>query len=102
MNAQNVTRDGLESITSSEFNNTRECYIYRQMQEMNLRKKSSNALDSLKHHHGGTIYFWKIVLEYHHCIQEFQVFMITFTICFLKSKVNCFTIAESEDVVRPT
>ena len=45
--------------------NTMECHIYRQMQEMSLRKKSSNALDSLKHHHGGTIYFWKIVLEWH-------------------------------------
>jgi hypothetical protein len=76
MNAQNITRDGLEGITSSEFKYTRECHIYRQMQEMSLRKKSSNALDSLKHHHGGTICFWKIVLEYHHGMQRFQVFMM--------------------------
>jgi hypothetical protein len=68
MNAQNVT--------SFEDNNTKECHIYRQMQEMSLRKKSSNTLDSLKHHHGGTIYFWKIVLKYHHGMQRFQVFIM--------------------------
>jgi hypothetical protein len=76
MNVQNVTRERLESITSSEDNNTKECHIYRQMQEISLRRKSSNALDSLKHHHGGTIYFWKIVLEYNHDKQRFQVFMM--------------------------
>lgn len=106
MNTQNITRDRLESITSSEDNNTKEYYIYRQMQEISLQRKSSNALDSLKHHHGGTICFWKIVLEYHHDMQRFQVFMMGgktsslqfYYLLFWKSKSNK-SLTNAEEVV---
>ena len=43
----------------------------------NARDKSSKevfkCIEDLKHHHGDTICFWKIVLEYHD-MQRFQDF----------------------------